>query len=211
MPAASQKTISTRFSTACHPEVDPRVNDFQAFYESWYPRAVSIARRKGLRDPEAAAQEALLDCIPVERGGKGYLERQPGSQYSFDRFVANLVYRRLISLQRQELRRRDIAPMEAIGARDFETAGDLYGDFRERMQAATDLIRDTHPEFYAIWKAVVFQVLVGRATVGQRVDQYELARRARLTQAQLEAELDRFIEMAQTDHELADLLGVNRA
>lgn len=204
----SQTMSLTHYSTVSRPEeaVDPRVSDFDAFYASWYPRAVAIAQRKGLKDPEAAAQEVMMVCWRTD-----YLQRQPDSKFTFDRFVANLIYRRLISMQRKELRRRDIAPMEAIGARDFESGGSPYVDFKERLAAATDLIRDVHPEFYGLWKGVVYQVLVGRATAGWKVDQSELARRVQMSQAQLEKELDRFISVAAEDHELADLLGVDRA
>lgn len=189
-------------------ERDPRADDFDAFYESWYPRAVSIARRGGLPDPEAAAQECLLVFWR-----KDYLaQHDPEKGASLDTWVGNILYRRITSMQRRELRRRSIAQITPVEDQEFTDDGvGLYSDFKERLRAATKIIGERHPEWDGLWRAVVVQVIAGKATAGFTVDRRELAGRAGVTQAQLEKDIDTFIELVSHDHELADLLGVGRA
>jgi hypothetical protein len=167
---------------------------------------VNIARRGGLQDPEAAAQECLLVFWR-----KDYLQQHdPEKGASLDTWVGNILYRRIVSMQRKELRRRSIVGMEAIGERDFATEDGLYTDLRERLKAATGLIKERHPQWLRLWKAVISQVIEGKVTVGFQIDSRELAGRAGLTQLQLESQIDEFITEISFDHELADLLGVSR-
>lgn len=227
----SKKTSLTKSSIHFPHDRDPRIDDFDAFYESWYPRAVAIAAQKGVPDPEAAAQECMMallksdyldqyrelhrDCyIPVQ--GKAVHLGHEDKTASLDTWVGNILYRRIISMQRRELRRKSIAQMEAIGNREFSVTIEhgmslsLMGDFRDRMREATDIIRSRYPEWYPLWKAVFWQVMEGRVTAGFEVDRRELASGAGMTQADLEEAVDEFIEVAAADDDLADLFDLNR-
>lgn len=201
------RTCSIPLETEQKVARDPRAEDFEAFYQSWFPRALAIARKGGLSDPEAAAQEIMIVFWRTD-----YRERHdPTKGASFDTWVGKILYDRITSMQRRELRRRSIAEIEAIGERDFEWLEGQYGDLKVRLKAASEIIRVRYPEHYSLWRSVVFQVIVGNATAGHKIPRRELAARAKMTQAQLEEKLDEFIATVQMDEELCDLLNVDRA
>jgi hypothetical protein len=100
--------------------------------------------------------------------------------------------------------------METIGVREFASGIEIYRDWKHRLEIADEILRTVYTDWYWLWSAVVKQVIVGRATAGDRVPMRELAGRAGITQSELEAALDEFLALISRDHELADLLDVDR-
>lgn len=199
------------FSTVSCP--DPRASDFDAFYTDWYPRALRECARGGLPDPEASAQELLLVFWKTD-----YLQKHdPALGASLDTWVGNIIRLRIKSMQRQELRRRTIAPM--VGGAEGAVCIEMlpadedrsYTDLKERWSAAGRIIEDWYPEWLPLWGALVQQILFGQASSADRVDRSQLAWRLGMTLEELDAALEGFVQMVCSDSELADLLGASWA
>lgn len=196
----------TSFSTASRP--DPRAVDFEAFYEDWYPRALRECARGGLSDPEASAQELLLVFWKTD-----YLQKHdPALGASLDTWVGNIIRLRIKSMQRQELRRRTIAPQVGEAALEMLPAEEQgYSDLKLRWSAAGRIIEERYPEWLPLWGGLVQQILMGQATITDVLNRRELAGRVRLSVAELEEALEGFVDMVCSDSELAGLLGADRA
>lgn len=173
---------------------------FESFYDEWFPQAVVIAKARGVSDAEAAAQEVLLDLFTSD-----YLD--PDGRWArwhdedFASWIGSIIRRRLISIQRMELRRKTIAPEDTLDNHlwnvEIETPQG-YSEFKLLCESIQRELRRQKPHLMELWVEIVRQFLWGEMN-GVWINQSQLAEQMGRSKREIRDELYEFRDWLKAD------------
>lgn len=144
-------------------------DQFAEFYEEWYPRALAAARKRGVDDPEAVAQDIMMVFFE-----KDYLDRYDPTRPDasrFDDWVISVVYKRLNNVYRDRSRKDEhfkLVPLVDNTENEFPMEDDIATpEFRLLAMRCFGIIQDRYgSDLAGIWVSVVKQV--AEDTVGRK-------------------------------------------
>ncbi len=186
-------------------------DSFAEFYEVWFPRALSVARRGGADDPEATAQDMMVVFLTTD-----YIERyDPASAgaVSFESWINAIIYRRMASTYRSMKRpkgrlveyREKVPEIEDF--RDTETP-----EFKSAAKSVFKMLTKRYGiDLARLWVSIIKQVAEETYALSGRVRQYELARHLRWTEAKVRDELALLRCVLTEDNDVMEALNGYRA
>ncbi len=191
--------------------------DYAEFYDEWYGRALALARRRGIEDPESAAQDVMLVFFTTD-----YIERWDPTREgacSFETWVTGMMHRRLTSMYRRQARRQTMAPIQPLAETDdmAELAAAPYVErvrhlVPEGFSDAIRLLEDRYRSRPLLWRVlfqVGWQVAHGDTGPGGRAVQYRIAERLGVRRAEVGQAMRDLRELLVSDADLRDALGVH--
>lgn len=179
--------------------------NYEEFYEDWYPKALSIARRGGAVDPEATAQDLMIVFLTSD-----YLERYDPTRegaVTFESWVNAILYRRMSSVYKSQKRRKGSMVLYTDEVPEEEFLHPDIAEYKSAVRSVFLLLRERYgAEQAKLWVAIVRQVTQGAVAVTGRVRQYELAARLDWSESKVGSELRRLRYLIETDQEIAEAL-----
>jgi hypothetical protein len=188
------------------PSSTASVSSYEDFYHEWFPRALRAARKRGLRDPEATAQNIMMVFFE-----KDYLDRyDPAMEgaVTFDSWVNAVVYNRLNNAHRDERRRA-----QTVEILDHDEAVEESGEpeFKVMAMEAFRLLRDRYgSELADVWVSVVKQVVEDETSAAGYARKYLIADHLGLGRKVVSERLETLQQVITKDAELREMLGADR-
>lgn len=182
---------------------------FEEFYEEWYPKALTLARRRGAADPEATAQDLMLVFFTSD-----YIDKYDPTRVdavTFESWVNAILYRRMNSVYRSQKRRAvSTAPIEE--APEIEYIHPEVPEFKDVAKSVFQLLRSRYGlDMARLWVSVVTQVTNQSYAESGRVRQYELARHLRWSERKVSTKLTKLRSILGEDEDLQEALHGYRA
>lgn len=187
-------------------------DSFAEFYEVWYPRALELATRGGVIDPEAEAQEMMIVFLKSD-----YIERYDPTikgAVSFDSWINAILYRRVKGAYRSQ--KRPKGQLVTYQADIEDEAWMAWPTETPEFKSAAKSIFKLFTKRYGIdlarlWVSVIKQVAEETYSISGRVRQYELARHLRWTEAKVRDELALLRCVLTEDEDVLEALNGYRA
>lgn len=193
----------TTFSTLSRDRSREKPSSFEEFYQEWYPRALSLARRKGAIDPEATAQELMMVFFTTD-----YIDRYDPTRegaVTFDSWINAILHRRLASVYRSQKRGTTIEPMETLPEEEF--IHPEVPEFKSAARSVFQMLKTRYGMDQArLWVSVVKQVSEQTYSISGKVRQYELARHLRWTETKVRDELSTLRGVLKEDEDVREAL-----
>jgi hypothetical protein len=182
------------------------LSSFEEFYADWYPRAVRAARKRGLSDPEAVANDIMMVFLE-----KDYLERYDPTRdgaVGFESWVNSIVYHRLNNAYRDLTRCPQTvaySQQSDTGAHDESTV-----EFELMVMSAFELLRDRYGmEIADIWVSIVKQVVEDSTSRMGDVRRWLTAKHLRIKPSTVSDRVIMLRGIVMQDRELREMLGAD--
>lgn len=183
------------------------LSSFEEFYNEWYPRAVRVARRRGLADPEAVASEIMVVFFE-----KDYLQRYDPAREgasSFEDWINAILYRRLNNAYRDEMRRPQIVGDVLETDQTIEDRSDT--EFKLLAMQAFELLRDRYGmELAEVWVSVVKQVAEDSTSSSGYARQWLTAKHVQRSPSRVSEEMTKLRYVITHDSDLREMLNADR-
>ncbi len=182
------------------------LSSFEEFYSEWHPRAIRLARKRGLRDPEAVAGDIMLVFLE-----KDYLDRYDPTRSgatSFSAWVNHVIYARLNNAYRNESRRpQTLEILEHDGLEEDQPVA----EFKMLAMSCFELLRERYGmELAEVWVSIVKQVVEDSTARTGRARQWLITKHLDLGATAVSARMAELRRTILNDADLKEMLGADR-